>query len=415
MALKLCCKIRHLRLQKQFVLATRIFKHNSNLRLFQTHHSSLKSKQLDCTLHNKRWMSTIQGSEQPSTKRQALLYATYGSFALGGFLLIAIILREVKKKRLQWRGIFEMKIPEMRRLGMYKYKDVTLPQFVVNELENIEKFESTAEDIWVVSFPRSGTTWLQEIVYLVQNKANTVKAKSKLLDSRFPYLEFMTPGIKEIEKMPSPRLLKSHLPYSLLPKSVHENKPKIIYIARNPKDVVVSYYYFVRLLFPVTRYEGEFKEFFNLFIHDKVMYAPWWRHVEEFWDMRHEDNILFLTYEDLKRDTEGTIDKVAKFLGKTLTQEQKDKIIDHCSFENMKKNPTTNHSWFETLGVSDPKRGDFMRKGCVGDWANHLTDDMNRQMNQMIGYKLRNSDITFAFKGTHFESNDGDTIEQTLK
>jgi hypothetical protein len=101
-------------------------------------------------------MSTIQGSEQPSTKRQALLYATYGSFTLGGFLLIAIILREVKKKRLQWRGIFEMKIPEMRRLGMYKYKDVTLPQFVVNELENIEKFESTAEDIWVVSFPRSG-------------------------------------------------------------------------------------------------------------------------------------------------------------------------------------------------------------------------------------------------------------------
>ena len=32
-----------------------------------------------------------------------------------------------------------------------------------------------------------------------------------------------------------------------------------------------------------------------------VMYAPWWRHVEEFWDMRHDENILFLTYEDLKR------------------------------------------------------------------------------------------------------------------
>jgi hypothetical protein len=57
----------------------------------------------------------------------------------------------------------------------------------------------------------------------------------------------------------------------------------------------------------------------------------------------------------------------------------------------------------------------MMFTGCVGDWANHLTDDMNRQMNQMIGYKLRNSDITFAFKGTHFESNDGDTIEQTIK
>ena len=101
-------------------------------------------------------MSSQTSYQQPSNKAQALLYATYGSFALGGFLLLAIILREVKKKRLQWRGIFEINIPEMKRLGMYKYKDVTLPEFVVNELENIENFESTTEDIWVVSFPRSG-------------------------------------------------------------------------------------------------------------------------------------------------------------------------------------------------------------------------------------------------------------------
>lgn len=49
-----------------------------------------------------------------------------------------------------------MNIPEMKRLGMYKYKDVTLPEFVVNKLENIENFETSPDDIWVVSFPRSG-------------------------------------------------------------------------------------------------------------------------------------------------------------------------------------------------------------------------------------------------------------------
>ncbi|XP_045196251.2 sulfotransferase 1E1-like [Mercenaria mercenaria] len=418
MAFRLYGHMRQWSLQNQCVLARHFSKQNHLFnklgKQFQTLHKPFRTK-LDCSLYNRRWTTTNTSSQQPTVRTQALLYATYGSFALGGFLLIAILLRELKKKRLQWRGIFEMKVPGMKRLGMYKYKDVTLPEFVVNELENIEKFETTADDIWVVSFPRSGTTWLQEIIYLIQTNVNTQRAQSKFLDTRFPYLEFMTPGIKEIEKMPSPRLLKSHLPYSLLPRSVQDNKPKIIYIARNPKDVVVSYYYFVRLLYPVTRYDGEFKDFFNLFLHDKVMYAPWWRHVEEFWDRRHDDNILFLTYEDLKKDTDGTIDKVAKFLGKTLTREQKDIIINHCSFENMKKNPATNHFWFETYGVADPKKGDFMRKGCVGDWANHFTEEMNQQINQMVGYKFRNSDISFAYRGTHFESDNSETIEQIAK
>jgi len=44
---------------------------------------------------------------------------------------------------------------------------------------------------------------------------------------------------------------------------------QIIYIARNPKDVCVSFYHYVRYLFPVTRYKGEFKEFFKLFLEDK--------------------------------------------------------------------------------------------------------------------------------------------------
>ena len=44
---------------------------------------------------------------------------------------------------------------------------------------------------------------------------------------------------------------------------------QIIYIARNPKDVVVSFYYYICYLKPVTRYDGKFKDFCDLFIQDK--------------------------------------------------------------------------------------------------------------------------------------------------
>ena len=80
------------------------------------------------------------------------------------------------------------------------------------------------------------------------------------------------------------------------------------------------------------------------------------------------------TYNNIKlflhifQDTEGTIRTIAKFLGKTLTDKEVELIKNYCSFERMKKNDMSNHSWFKTLGVSS-QEGDFIRKGRV-----HKTD-----------------------------------------
>ena len=101
------------------------------------------------------------------------------------------------------------------------------------------------EDIFVASFPKSGTTWLQQVVYLLTNPNSENDEQN--MEWKFPYLEHVYPGFSEIEKrFGSPRLIKTHLPKELLPDQV--DNAKVIFIHRNPKDVMVSYYYFARML-----------------------------------------------------------------------------------------------------------------------------------------------------------------------
>ena len=70
---------------------------------------------------------------------------------------------------------------------------------------------------------------------------------------------------KLLARMPgyTPRHIKSHLPGQLLPPQVWEKRVKIVYVVRNPKDVVVSLYHHARMVAPVldTEFDQVFEEF----------------------------------------------------------------------------------------------------------------------------------------------------------
>ena len=108
----------------------------------------------------------------------------------------------------------------------------------------------------------SGTTWVQEIVWQIFQEG---QVESTNLRERVPLLEGATyPGAADINTLPSPRILKSHLTYSIIPKSASkDNKCKYIYVARNPKDVAVSFYNF---LTDLERFEGPWEFFVKLFL-----------------------------------------------------------------------------------------------------------------------------------------------------
>ena len=119
----------------------------------------------------------------------------------------------------------------------------------------------------------SGTTWVQEIVWQIFNEG---QVKSTHFKKRVPFLERAThPRAKhpDINTLPSPRILRSHLTYNIIPKSTNEeNRCKYIYVARNPKDVAVSYFKF---LTSMDRVRGPWEFFVKLFLegNGKFIYA----------------------------------------------------------------------------------------------------------------------------------------------
>ncbi|XP_077529892.1 uncharacterized protein LOC144142337 isoform X5 [Haemaphysalis longicornis] len=147
----------------------------------------------------------------------------------------------------------------------YSYRGFVFPGMVIRSLPKVQALKARPDDIFVVSFPKTGTTWVQEIVYLIATGLDFGSASERNLEQRFPFLEYFYPGVSTIESSPDVRLIKTHLPYSLLPDSVHTENPKIIYVMRNPKDVCVSLFHFTRLI-KETGYEGSFGDFFRSFL-----------------------------------------------------------------------------------------------------------------------------------------------------
>ncbi|GFO23022.1 sulfotransferase [Plakobranchus ocellatus] len=98
------------------------------------------------------------------------------------------------------------------------------------------------------------------------NDADFEKAAKTNLEQRFPYFET---GLDRIAKTPSPRLIECHLPLSLLPDQINEKKPKIVYVARNPEDIVFSYYTFAIKFMNSVPFTGTFEDYCRLFVTDK--------------------------------------------------------------------------------------------------------------------------------------------------
>ncbi|XP_066437265.1 amine sulfotransferase-like [Eleutherodactylus coqui] len=261
-------------------------------------------------------------------------------------------------------------------------------------VDAVEHMEIRDSDVFLVTYPKSGTVWTQQTLSLIFNEGHRNGTEHVENILRVPWIEYEL-GNADFKSRPSPRLFTSHLPYYLMPKDLRFRMGKIIYVYRNPKDVLVSYYHFYNLN-PKFKSGINWEIFTERFISGKVFGGSWFDHVRGWYTHKEDFNILFVTYEEMKKDLRSAVLKICKFVGITLNEKAIDIVVEKATFKNMKDDPLANYK-FLTSDSIDHSKGDFVRKGIVGDWKNMMTVAQSEMFDKVYKEKMGDLPITFVW------------------
>ncbi|PIN21572.1 Sulfotransferase [Handroanthus impetiginosus] len=255
-------------------------------------------------------------------------------------------------------------------------------------------FHARNDDILLASTIKTGTTWLKSLsLCITQNRQN--HKHNDILTTENPHFHVPTiesmiystkPTKIDIYDASSPRLLHTHLPYSVLPVSVKESQCKIVYIARNPKDTIISMWHFFNSIFRPNQDPFPLEKAVDCFCSGVHQYGSFFEHVVEYWleSQKRPEKMLFLKYEEMKRDPKGEVSKIAEFLGRPFGDGEVDEILWRCSLDRL-KNLEVNKNGSILYNVPNSS---YFRKGEVGDWKKYLTPEMEERINQTSRSKL---------------------------
>ncbi len=246
-------------------------------------------------------------------------------------------------------------------------------------------FKFRDDDIIIATYAKSGTTWMQQMVAQMLfggDPALPVAELSPWLDLRVPPKEIKLPAV---EAQTHRRIIKTHLPVDAL---VFSPKAKYIYIARDGRDVVWSMYnhhananaawYAAlndtpgRVGAPIEPPPVEIRQYWRDWMdRDGHPFWPFWDNLRSWWAIRHLPNVLVVHFNDLKRDMEGEMRRIAGFLDIPIDEARWTDIVRYCRFDWMKQNATMS----VPLGGAfwDGGAQVFINKGVNGRWTETLT------------------------------------------
>ncbi|KAF0913333.1 hypothetical protein E2562_021982 [Oryza meyeriana var. granulata] len=274
----------------------------------------------------------------------------------------------------------------------------TFPEGVVSAMVIKSHLTACSTDVFIVTFPKSGTTWLKALLYSIFHRgAEELAIAAHSPHQLVPFLEnqvFINDRIPDLSSLPAPRLLMTHIPSQSLPDSVAASGCKVVYLCRDPKDCFVSLWHFLNRFRP-----WDIDEAHRHFCDGVSLFGPYWEHVLGYWRWHVErpSQVLFLTYEELAADTLGQLRRLAEFVGRPFTVEEQEagadwKIVEACAMESL-SGLEVNRSGTVDMADKTYANNIFFRRGVVGDWRNHLTPEMARRIDEITNIKFKGSGL----------------------
>lgn len=252
-------------------------------------------------------------------------------------------------------------------------------------------FTPKASDVLIATYPKCGTTWMQQIIHGLRTRGDMAFSE---ITAAVPWLEAAHDmGIDpQAPQRADPRAYKTHLTWHDIPKG-----GRYVHVIRNPDDALVSAYRFM---------EGWFFEpgaiDLDTYANERFLVDgrrdDYWRFLLSWWPRRHEADVLFVFFEDMKHDLGRTIVEVAGFIGCPLDDELKDIVMRQSSIGFMKAHQ---HQFNDHLlrtardaacGLPLDGAATKVDGGRVGDSAQILskaiTDALDARWRETVGREL---------------------------
>ncbi|HUE45626.1 MAG TPA: sulfotransferase domain-containing protein [Aestuariivirgaceae bacterium] len=261
-----------------------------------------------------------------------------------------------------------------------------------------DRYRSRDGDIVIGTYPKSGTTWLQQIVSLLifqSTEPRPIQQDSPWIDRRFP--ETLESLVDRLEAQTHRRFLKSHLPIDGLPLY---DEVRYIHVARSGLDAFMSFHnhctaYTSEMLAnldragvddpaiarPYPHIDPDPAAFFRSWISEGVVPGQddgrpglsYFAFERSWWEVRQRPNLLFVHYNDLKTDLAGEMRRIADFLGITVPSDLWPEMVEAASFEAMRR-----HGDLLLGGLARMFQGGaarFLFKATNERWRDVLSED----------------------------------------